>query len=152
MVKSSRVKVKYNDGLKQRNYYRKTPYLVPGTTLDLKNFFLKVVPGIKCSNKIFQKFFRSKNKVFEPVLFFRSISWGLCTGTKCVKAVLFGFSTSTKGEFRIFEIKILFFTFSTGTVSEKYHFFAFGTGTKTQRNRRKKNSKNVFFGYLYRSK
>ena len=30
--------------------------------------------------------------------------------------VLFEFSTDTKGEFRIFEIKILFFTLSTGKV------------------------------------
>jgi hypothetical protein len=30
--------------------------------------------------------------------FFSSISWGLCTGTKCEKVVLFGFSTGTKGE------------------------------------------------------
>jgi hypothetical protein len=27
-----------------------TPYLVPGTTLVLKNFFLKVRPGTKCKN------------------------------------------------------------------------------------------------------
>jgi hypothetical protein len=30
-------------------------------------FFLNVVPGTKCSSKIFQKFFRSKKKVFGPV-------------------------------------------------------------------------------------
>jgi hypothetical protein len=41
--------------------------LVPGTTLALKKFFLKVVPVTKCSSKIFQKFFRSQNKVFGPV-------------------------------------------------------------------------------------
>jgi hypothetical protein len=50
-----------------------------------------VVPGTKCSQKIFQKFFRFKNKVFGPVQipkkkrffeFFSSISWGNCTGTK----------------------------------------------------------------------
>jgi hypothetical protein len=43
------------------------------------------------------------------------------------------------------------FTFSTGTKSEKYLFFAFRTGTKSPRNRRKKFKKS-FFGYLYRSK
>ena len=41
--------------------------MVPGTTLVLKKFSLKVVPGTKCSTKIFQKYFRSKNKVFGPV-------------------------------------------------------------------------------------
>jgi hypothetical protein len=56
---------------------------------------LKLVPGTKCSQKIFQKFFRSKNKVFGLVKipkktffvfeFFPSISWGLCTGTKSEK-------------------------------------------------------------------
>jgi hypothetical protein len=35
--------------------------------------------------------------------FFTSVSWGLCTGTKYEKVVLFVFSTGTKGEFRIFE-------------------------------------------------
>jgi hypothetical protein len=34
--------------------------------------------------------------------FFSSISWGLCTGTKCEKVVLFGFNTGTKSEFRLF--------------------------------------------------
>jgi hypothetical protein len=32
--------------------------------------------------------------------FFSSISWGLCTGTKGEKVVIFGFSTGTKCEFR----------------------------------------------------
>jgi hypothetical protein len=49
----------------------------------------------------FSKIFRSNNKVFGPVqipkkafsLFFSSISWGLCTSTKCEKVVLFGFIT-----------------------------------------------------------
>jgi hypothetical protein len=48
-------------------------------------------------SKIFQKF---KKTFFE---FFSSIPWGLCTGTKCEKVVLFGFSTGPKGEFRIFD-------------------------------------------------
>jgi hypothetical protein len=42
--------------------YRKTPILVPKFS-----FFSKVLPGTKCSTKIFQKFFRSKKKVFGPV-------------------------------------------------------------------------------------
>jgi hypothetical protein len=54
-------------------------------------------------------FFKSKNKVFGPVqipktsfyLFFSSISRGL--STKGEKVGFFGFSTDTKGEFRIFE-------------------------------------------------
>jgi hypothetical protein len=41
--------------------------------LSFKIFFLKVVPGTKCSTKIFQKMFRSKHKVFGPL--------GRCTGT-----------------------------------------------------------------------
>jgi hypothetical protein len=36
-----------------------------------------------------------KKTFFE---FFSSISWGLCTGTKGEKGVLFGFSTGTKSE------------------------------------------------------
>jgi hypothetical protein len=44
-----------------------TPYLVPGITLVKKFFFIKVVPGTKCSSKIFQRIFRPKNKVFGPV-------------------------------------------------------------------------------------
>ena len=47
--------------------YRKTPYLVPGSTYVLKQKFMKVVPGTKCSTKIFKQLFRSKNKVFGPV-------------------------------------------------------------------------------------
>jgi hypothetical protein len=40
-------------------------YLVLGTSFDFYIiFFWKVVPGTKCSSKIFQKFFGSKNKAF----------------------------------------------------------------------------------------
>jgi TRAP-type mannitol/chloroaromatic compound transport system permease large subunit len=75
------------------------PVFVLDTTCVLKN--LKVV----------EKFFRSKKKVFEPVQIskknffelFSSIFWGICTGTKGGKVVLFGLSTGTKYEFRIFE-------------------------------------------------
>jgi hypothetical protein len=35
--------------------------------------------------------------------FFSPISWRLRTGTKGEKVTLYGFSTGTKGEFRIFE-------------------------------------------------
>jgi hypothetical protein len=60
--------------------YRKTPYLVPGTTLVFKKNFLKVVLGTRCHQKIFKKIFRSKNKVFGPVqipkkTFFEFFSW-----------------------------------------------------------------------------
>jgi hypothetical protein len=37
--------------------------LVPGTTIVYEIFFLKVVPGTKCS----QKMFRSKNKAIRPI-------------------------------------------------------------------------------------
>jgi hypothetical protein len=54
---------------------------------------------------MFQKGPNKKIKVKNTTFFefFSSISWGLCTDTKCAKVVLFGFSTGTKGEFRIFE-------------------------------------------------
>jgi hypothetical protein len=51
---------------------------------------MKVVPGTKCFQKFFQNFFRSKNKVFGPVQMPK-------------KVILFGFSTGTKDEFRLFE-------------------------------------------------
>jgi hypothetical protein len=47
--------------------YLVLPYFVPGTTLVLKKKFSNIVQGTKCSQKIFKKFFRSKNKVFVPV-------------------------------------------------------------------------------------
>jgi hypothetical protein len=58
--------------------------------LSFLNFLLKVVPSTRCSQKIFQIFSRSKNKVLDRYKypkktffeFFSSISWGLCTGTK----------------------------------------------------------------------
>jgi hypothetical protein len=73
-----------------------------------------------------------KNTFFE---IFSSISWGLCTGTKCEKVVLFGFSTGTQSEKLNFYFKYSKFTFNTDAKSEKYHFFVFGTGTKTPKNR-----------------
>jgi hypothetical protein len=53
-----------------------------------------------------KKFFRLKNQVFGPVQipkktyfeYFSSISWGLCTGIKGEKVVIFGLSTGTKTE------------------------------------------------------
>jgi hypothetical protein len=70
-----------------------------------------VEPGTKCSQKIFQNFLGPKIRYLDRYKypkktffeFFSSISWGLCTGTKGEKVVLFGFSTGTKDEFRIFE-------------------------------------------------
>jgi hypothetical protein len=47
--------------------YRKTPYLVPGTTLIFKKKLLRLVPDTKCSQKNFENFFRDKNKAFGPV-------------------------------------------------------------------------------------
>jgi hypothetical protein len=50
----------------------------------------------------FSKNFMSKNKVFGlvqmPKKAFSSISWGLCTGTKGEKVLIFRFSTGTKSE------------------------------------------------------
>jgi hypothetical protein len=60
------------------------PVFGPWYYLSFKKFFLKVVPGTKCSLKIFQKFFSSKNNV-HFFNFFSPISWGLCTGTECEK-------------------------------------------------------------------
>jgi hypothetical protein len=40
--------------------------------------------------------YKYPNKTFFE--FFSSISWGLCTGTKGQKVVLFGFDTGTKSE------------------------------------------------------
>jgi hypothetical protein len=51
-------------------------------------------------SKIFYRYKYPKKAFFE---FFSSISWGLCIGTKGEKVVIFGFSTGTKDEFRIFE-------------------------------------------------
>jgi hypothetical protein len=33
----------------------------------LPDYFLKIVPGTRCRQKIFENFFRSRNKVFGPV-------------------------------------------------------------------------------------
>jgi hypothetical protein len=54
----------------------------------------------------FSKIFRSKIRYLDRYKypkkaffeFFSSISWGLCTGTKGEKAVIFVFSTGTKSE------------------------------------------------------
>jgi hypothetical protein len=83
--------------------------------LSLKFFFIMVVPGTKCSSKIFQKFFRSENKVIGPAQiltkklflnFFLRFFWGLFTGTKCEKVVLLGFGTGQKVENLIFILQI----------------------------------------------
>jgi hypothetical protein len=135
---------------------------------------LKVVPGTECSQKIFQKFFRPKNKVFGPVQipkknffeFFSSISRGLSTGTKGEKVVTFGLSTGTKSEKLNFILfKYSEFIFSTGTKSEKYHFSVFVpvlnpiittfsplVPVQSPQDIEEKNTKKVFFGYLYQSK
>jgi hypothetical protein len=64
--------------------------------MQLQNF--SKILGTK--NRYLDRYRYPKETFFE---FFSSISWGLCTGTKGKKVVLFGFSTSTKGESRIFE-------------------------------------------------
>jgi hypothetical protein len=65
--------------------------------------------------------FLDRYKYPEKTFFDFTSIWRLCTGTKDEKVVLFGFSTGTKGQFRIFEQKLLpFSTFSTGFKSERY--------------------------------
>jgi hypothetical protein len=104
---------------KNKKYLPEDPLFCTWYFLSFKKIFLKVVPVTKCSSKIFQKFYRSKNKVFGPAQiskktfseFFSSISWVLCIGTKCEKVVLFGFSTGTKIEFKIFNTIYLLVTF-----------------------------------------
>jgi hypothetical protein len=46
--------------------YRKTPYLVPGTTCVFLFFFSMAVPGTKCSQKNFGKFFDLKKGDLVP--------------------------------------------------------------------------------------
>jgi hypothetical protein len=67
--------------------YRRTPYLVPGNTC-FKNLkiFLRVIPGIKCSQKNFEKFFRSKKK-------------GIWTGTNTPKKLFLNFFLRFLGDF-----------------------------------------------------
>jgi hypothetical protein len=66
--------------------------------------------------------------------------------------VFFGFSTGTKGEFRIFiEIK---FNFSNlvPVLNPKSNTFLPLVPVQRPQEIDEKNSKKVFFGYLYRSK
>ena len=103
---------------------------------------MKVVPGTKCSSKIF----RFKNKVFGQVQIYKktSISWGLCTGTKCGKVVLFGFSTGTMSEILNF--------YSSNILNSKSTTFSHLVPVQRPQEIEEKNSEKVFFGYLYRSK
>jgi hypothetical protein len=71
---------------------------------------LKEVPAeAAAAPKLKKKNFRSKIKVFGTVPkktflnFFHGFLWGLCTGAKGKKLVLFGFRTGSKSE----KIKIL---------------------------------------------
>jgi hypothetical protein len=112
--------------------------LVPGTTLVLK-FFLKV---LNAAPKFFKNILGPKikgiwtgtntqKKCFSE--FFSSISWGLCTGTKREKVVLFRFSTGIKGNLEYLKNKNLIFHSETNfsLLNQKSNtFFAFGTGTK----------------------
>jgi hypothetical protein len=76
--------------------------------------------------------------------FFSSFSWGLNTGTKGEKVVIFGLSTGTISGKKIFFFKYSEFIFGTGTKSEKYQFFVFSTSTKSPKNRRKKFKQSSF--------
>ena len=51
-----------------KNEYRKTPYLVHGTTLVFEIFLFKVVLGTKCRQKIFFEFFPRFPGDLVPVL------------------------------------------------------------------------------------
>ena len=52
----------YSEGIFVR-FFRKIPYLGPGTNLN----FFKVEPGTDCILKSLQKIFRFKNMVFGPI-------------------------------------------------------------------------------------
>jgi hypothetical protein len=84
--------------------------------------------------------------------FFSSISWGLFTDTKCEKVVLFGFSTGNKGEFRIFEEQKFNFSPLIPVLNTKSSTFSSLGPVQSPQEIEEKNSKKVFFGYLYRSK
>jgi hypothetical protein len=58
------------------------------------------------------------------------------------------FVAALKANLEYLKYKNLIFTLSTGTKSEKYHFFAFGTGTKTPRIRSKKFKKSFFWVFV----
>jgi hypothetical protein len=81
--------------------------------------------------------------------FFPAISWGLCTGTKGEKMVIFGFSTGTKSEFRIFEEKNFNFSLLLPVLNPKITTFRPLVPVQSPQ---EKIQKNFFFGYLYRSK
>jgi hypothetical protein len=51
------------------NVYRKTLYLVPGTTYVLKLFFRMGVPGTKCGQKNFENFFGPKKGAVKIIFF-----------------------------------------------------------------------------------
>jgi hypothetical protein len=125
--------------------------MLPGTTLIYK----KVVPCTKCKQQIFQTFFGPKLRYLDRYKypkrnffeFFSSISWRLCASTEGEKVVLY-FSDLVP----VLKVKIKFsyfkyseFTFSTGTKSVKYHFFAFSKVPKIS----KKNFQKKFFLGIY---
>jgi hypothetical protein len=62
--------------------------------------------------------------------FFSSISWGLCTSTKCEKVILFGFSTDTKS-------KKFNFYFSNNTIYLRVAFISTLYSLKIRKKRRK---------------
>jgi hypothetical protein len=113
--------------------YRKTTNLVPGTTLVL-NFFMAVyqVPNAAQKIRYMDRYKYPKYNFFD---FFSSIFWGLCTGTKCEKVVIFGFSAGTKRE------KLNFYS------SNILNSHAFGTGTKTPKIEENNSNKNFFMGF-----
>jgi hypothetical protein len=106
----SRFRKKFRSKNFEISKYRKTPYLVPGTILVFKNFFYEGSTRYQMQPENLQEFFRSKNKVFGPVqipekkLFLNFVLRLLGDFVpKSKNKVLFGFSTGTKDELRIFE-------------------------------------------------
>jgi hypothetical protein len=82
--------------------------------------------------------------------FFSSIFWGLCTGTKCEKVVLFGISTGTKSEKLNFYSLNILNSLLVLVLNPKSTTFSplQRPDTKTPRNRRKKFKKRFFWVYL----
>jgi hypothetical protein len=121
---------------------------------------MKVVLGTKCCQKIFQKFFRSKNKVFGPVKipkktffnFLYSISWGLSTVTKWKDVVLFGFCTGTEGEILNFYTTNIQNSPLVPVQNPKSTTFLHLVTVLSPQEIEYKKLKKVFFGYFYRSK
>jgi hypothetical protein len=119
--------------------------------LSFKIKFLKVVPGTKCSSKMFQKFLRSKNEVFRPVQipkiktlfeFFHRFLGDL----EGKKVVLFGFCNGTKCEKLNFYSSNILNSPLVPVLSPKSTTFTPLVSVLSPQEIDEKNSKKVFFG------